>query len=364
MKRIKTRLALVATVLIATNAYAAEISGLETVTEFTDYRGAGVAVTPVGRIFVSMHPLDAPKYRVVEVMANGSKQPFPTTDWADGPEIGAVGFSAVLGIHSDSKGIVWMLDMGGDKGPVQIVAWDTVNNALFKQINIGPDALLDNSFPQDFAVDEARQKIYIADMTFGNFNGATRPAFIVLDLKTGRARRVLGGSNSLMPLDQDVIINGVLLASKSDDGVRTKIRFGLNPIALDDKGQWLYFGSLTGTMVYRIPASALADSNQSDTELASLIEEFGPKHPSDGMVMAPGGGVLVTDLQNSAVGLTTKDHYQTLVQDKQLSWPDSMAVNDGWVYVTQDQLHLHPAFSAGSANAQPPYKLMRFYYQP
>jgi len=348
----------------AVSVQSAEAGRLETVTEFTDSRGGGITITPNGRIFISMHPLDGPKYRMVEVMANGSKQPFPTIDWADGPEIGNVGFASVIGIHSDSKGVVWILDMGGENSPTQIVAWDTDNNSLHKHLKINQSALLTNSFPQDFVLDESRQKIYIADMSFGNFSGDTKPAIIVVDLKTGESRRVLEGSDAFMPPDQDVVIEGIVLAAKAEDGNVTKLRFGLNPIALDEADEWLYFGAFSGKTLYRMPAAALADEKLSEKKLKSRIQVFGPKNPSDGIAMAPGGGVLVTDLENNAVGLTTKGDYRILVQDKRLSWPDSMAVSNGWVYVTQDQLHLHPAFSAGLGSAKPPYKLMRFRYEP
>ncbi|WP_444930679.1 L-dopachrome tautomerase-related protein [Microbulbifer sp. SSSA002] len=350
--------------LTATATYAASADSLQTVTEFSESRAAGVTVTPNGRVLVSMHPLDAPKLKVVEVMANGSKQPFPNLDWADGPEHGKVGFASVIGIHSDSKGIVWILDMGDENTPTQIVAWDSVKHKLHQKIEIPKSALLKNSFPQDFALDEKRQKMYIADMSFGNFNGATKPAIIVVDLKSGRARRVLEGAEALMPPQQDLVIGGVLLSAKTEGGKSKSLHFGLNPIALDDKGQWLYFGSLSGNKIFRLPAAQLADPAISEKKLAAQIEVFGPKNPSDGIAMAPGGGVLVTDLKNNAVGLTTQGNYQILIQDKQLSWPDSLAVSDGWVYVTQDQLHQHPAFSSGRGNAQPPYKLMRFRYIP
>ncbi|BBM03003.1 L-dopachrome tautomerase-related protein [Microbulbifer sp. GL-2] len=347
----------------ASTVFAAEAETLETVTEFTDSRAAGVTVTPNGRILVSMHPLDAPKLKVMEVMANGTKQPFPTLDWADGPEKGKAGFASVIGIHSDSKGIVWILDMGSETSPTQIVAWDTVKNKLHKQLEISKSALLENSFPQDFALDEKRQKIYIADMSFGNFNGATKPAIIVVDLKTGYSRRILESTDTFMPPNQDLVIGGVLLSAKTGENSSKSLHFGLNPIALDEKGEWLYFGTLSGNTIYRLPASLLADEKISSEKLASRIEAFGPKNPSDGIVMAPGNGVLVTDLKNNAIGLTTKNNYQILVQDKQLSWPDSLAVSNGWVYITQDQLHQHPAFSSGLGNAKPPYRLMRFQYK-
>lgn len=355
-------LALMTCVTPATQA--AEVGNLETVTEFTDYRGGGVAITPTGRIFVSMFPMDSPKYRVVELMANGTKRPFPTIDWADGPEIGSVGISGVIGIHSDSKGVLWILDMGSDKSPAQLIGWDTTQEKLYTTIKIDKAAILANSFLQDFVIDEANQKAYIADMSLGNLAGETKPAMISIDLKTGKASRLLEGTSAFMPPKRDIIIDASLLASQSEDGKVNKLYLGLNPIAIDEKSEWVYFGAVSGEMIYRIPASVLAADSLSDEKRAAKIEEYGPKHPSDGIAIAPGGGILATDVENSSIGLTTKGKYEVLVQDKQLSWPDSIAVSNGWVYVTQDQLHLLPPFSQGLGNAKPPYKLMRFRYQP
>lgn len=296
-------------------------------------------------------------------MANDTKKPFPTLDWSDGPEVGDVGFTAVIGIHSDTNGIVWVLDMGSANTPAQLVAWDTVKNEHHKTIEIDKSALLANSFIQDFVIDEKNGKIYIADMSFGNFMGAKKPAIIVVDLASGKSTRVLEATPTFMPLDRDIVIEASPLASKSEGGARTDLRFGLNPIAIDDTFEWVYFGAFTGEMFYRLPAASLGNADLSDAERAETIEEFSPKRPSDGIAYAPGGGILATDLENNAVGLTTKGKYEVLVQDKQLSWPDSFAVSNGWVYVTQDQLHQHPAFSQGLGNAKAPYKLMRFRFE-
>lgn len=118
-----------------------EVGPLEPVTTFEDARGAGITITPSDRLLISMHPLDNPKLKIVEVMANGSKQPFPNLNWADGPETGDVGSSAVIGIHSDSQGIVWMLDMGSETSPAKLVAWDSNENALLKTIELDSKAL-------------------------------------------------------------------------------------------------------------------------------------------------------------------------------------------------------------------------------
>ncbi|MGR5542616.1 L-dopachrome tautomerase-related protein, partial [Vibrio campbellii] len=78
-------------------------------------------------------------------MKDGSVKPFPTQDWADGPETGEVGLTSVIGIDSTSDGIVWLLDMGSAETPTQIIAWDSVNDKLFKQIEISKDVQAANS---------------------------------------------------------------------------------------------------------------------------------------------------------------------------------------------------------------------------
>ncbi|WP_137167549.1 L-dopachrome tautomerase-related protein [Salinimonas lutimaris] len=349
--------------LSSTANAAAEVGPLEPVTTFEDARGAGITFTPSGRLLISMHPLDTPILRVVEVMADGTKQPFPNTDWADGPQTGEVGLSAVIGIHSDSQGVVWMLDMGSESAPAQLVAWNSVSDTLVKIIELGKDSLHENSFIQDFVIDEKHNKIYIADMTFGNFAGATKPAIIVVDIATGESKRVLENAPQFMPEDRELVIEASLLASKTKEGKPNPLKFGLNPIALDPDAGMLYFGAFTGTTVYQIPTSVISNTELPDSKLEESIQEFGPKNPSDGIALAPGGGILATDLENNAIGLTTKAQYQLLVQDKRLSWPDSLATSNGYVYVTQDQLHQHPAFSQGLGSAKPPYVLYRFRFK-
>ncbi|WP_203565471.1 L-dopachrome tautomerase-related protein [Alteromonas profundi] len=290
----------------------------------------------------------------------GEKRPFPTQDWADGPETGSVGLTSVLGIHSDSKGVVWMLDMGGKSTPAQLVGWDTNSNTLEKVIKIPRQVLADNSFIQDFVVDEKREKVYIADMSFGNFEGATKPAIIIVDMNSEQSRRVLEGNAAFIAPDKDIVIEGSLLASKSPSGETNPLRFGLNPIATDENFEWVYFATMNGELIYRIPASQLADEQASDATMAEKIAPFGPKKASDGMLYIAGKGIAVTDLANNAVGLSSEGRYQVLIKDKRLSWPDSMAYHDGYIYVTADQLHKHPAFSQGRGGAKPPYRLMRF----
>jgi hypothetical protein len=333
--------------------------GLTEVASFTEMRPGNVAVALDGRIFVSMQPLDGPTYRVVEVKAEGTLTPFPTEDWADGPA-GEVGFAAVIGIAAGSDGTIWMLDMGGPETPPKLVGWDTGTNSLAANIPIPADVVVSNSFLQDFALDEDRGVAIIADMTLGNLAGDTRPALIVVDLETSEARRLLEGHQTFLPSATPVEINGQRLINLREDGTEVDLRFGLNPIAIDPAFEWVYYGTISGTELYRVPAAMLADPEVDEDALAAAIEPFGEKSPSDGIVVDGEGRVFVTDIVASAVGIATAGGYSILVQDERLSWPDGFAFGpDGALYVTQNDLHLHPAFNRGQEGGTPPYGLFR-----
>jgi hypothetical protein len=49
-----------------------------------------------------------------------------------------------------------------------------------------------------------------------------------------------------------------------------------------------------------------------------------------------------------------------LVQDPQLQWPDGLARGpEDWLYLTVNQLNLHPALNRGQEESRPPYEVLR-----
>lgn len=316
-----------------------------------------ITVTPDGRIIVSQHQFYDPGYRVVEVLADGSTRPFPNDEWASAPGPGGVGMQAVLGIHSDPVGVVWMLDNGSK--PPRLIGWDTRTNTLGRVIPIPSPASHDGSFLNDFAVDMTNGAFYIADIGEGPRGGA----IVVVAAADGSARRLLAGHTHTSAEDVPMVIGDRPVRARRPNGEVVESRVAVNPITIDVENEWVYFGAMHGTQINRIRTADLLNPALGEEQLAERVERFGPKPPSDGISIDNAGGVYVTDVQASGIGMTNADgQYQLLFSDpERLSWPDSIAAGpDGWMYVAVNKLHRTPQLNAGVNESEPPYYVVRF----
>jgi sugar lactone lactonase YvrE len=346
-------------------AFAAQTSAdtsadLTTFAEISDTRPGNITVTPDNRVIITQQPLDGPTLRIVEVLEDGTKVPFPTQDWADGPETGEVGIAGSIGIKSDANGIVWILDMGGADSAPKLVGWDTKADALHKIIDIPSDVVTPISFLQDFALDEKRGQIYIADMTFTAPAADLKPAFIVIDIESGAARRVLEATARFMPSDEDVVIDGNLVGFKDADGNATPWHLSMNAISIDPAFENVYFGTMNGRDIWSIPAAALADASQGDTALAAQITRYAEKGPNDGFIIDGKGRVFSGDVTRNAVTVSTPDSFKVFAQDDtMLRWADGFAfAPDGTLYIVANQLHTHPALNMGTDGSDHAYVIL------
>lgn len=329
---------------------------LELVAELKE--GPGNIAVAGRRVILSMHPFYSPTLRVVELKPDGSLVPFPNEAWARAPEKegpDAVGTNKVLGIRADSRGVVWMLDHGGQVP--KVVGWDTRKNKLHKVIPLPPPVTRPESFHNDLAVDTVHDALFIADV-----GGGKVPAIVVVDLKTGQARRVLENDASVRHEDVPMVVDGKPVRRKNPDGSITEPRLGINPIAIDPVAQWVYYGAMHGTSLYRVRTRDLLDKKLTPEQLSTRVERYGDKPVSDGIIVNNAGDVFITDVTANAIGVTGKDgKYRRIVQDERLSWPDGLALgSDGKVYVTVNRLHRSAALNAGQNESQPPYYVFRF----
>jgi sugar lactone lactonase YvrE len=332
-----------------------------------DDRPGNPALTPDGRLIVSLHPFpygEPSPYRVVEVLEDGGTRPFPNEEWSTAPDEDGVGLSAVIGVQSDRRGVVWIMDMGGGGLPPKLVAWDTRRDELHRVVTIPPHATVPNSFQQDLAIDEVRGVVFIADVGRGDLFGTSDPAIVAVDLNTGYVWRALEGHQSLQPEeDVSVEIEGRTIRAENAQGEPEEPKIGLDPIVIDPANEWVYYGSIHGTRVFRVRAADLLDKRLFKEELAGRVERYGEKAPCDGISIDDAGNVYVTDLENNAVGVTTPDGgYRVLVSDDaHLSWPDGFSYGpDGYLYVAVSQLHRSAVFNAGEETSQTPFEVLRF----
>ncbi len=316
-----------------------------------------IAVTPDGRILVSLHQFFSPRYPVAELTDQGALMPFPNQAWSGGDVRSGVALDSVLGIQSDGTGIVWMLDNGMRSGVTpKLVGWDSRHDKLARVIYLNQPVTPENAFVNDLAVDERHDVVYIADPA-----GGANAALIVVDLTTGLARRVLEGHSSVVPEDVDLVIDGTPVRVKRPDGSVVRPRIGVNPIALDARAEWLYFGPMHGTSLYRLATRDLLDPKLGPQALASRVERHGDKPICDGISMDTAGNIYVTDVGSNALGVIEGDgRYRVLVADTRLSWPDAFSFGpDGYLYTVANQLHRTSVLNAGTEAVDPPYRVFR-----
>ena len=234
--------------------------------------------------------------------------PFPNASWNAGDLSTDHSFDSVLGIQCDWKGVVWMLDNGFRSGSIpKLVGWDTVENRLARIIHLGPPAIPrqpvfpDNAFFNDLAVDLKNNAIYISHSAIED------SALIVVDLRSGKARRVLQGHASMVPENTDLVMNGKALNFMLPDAGRLRLLIGVNPIALDSSDEWLYDGTMNGKSMYRIRTSILADAGLTNEQLAQHVERFSEKPICDGISLDNDGNIYISDLESHAIGVIGQD---------------------------------------------------------
>ncbi|MDJ0949551.1 MAG: L-dopachrome tautomerase-related protein [Alphaproteobacteria bacterium] len=350
----RTAITLAGLALFLSAAGVLRAEGLEVVARFEPANPPGnIAVTPDGRLIMSLHPFYVPAHRVVEVLKDGTTKPFPNAVWSGKPGANGVGLNGVLGLRSDGRGIVWMLDTAGEGQSGKLVAWDTRSDRLHRVIYLPPPATLPESFLNDLAVDLVNNAIYIADTAPGK-----KGALIVVDLTTGLAVRRLQGHVSVVPEDIPMVIDGRTVTLGGEEA-----RISVDSITVDPSNQWVYFGPMSGTSLYRIRTADLLNLSLSDTQLGNRVERYGDKPISDGITADGAGNIYITDITNNAIGVTGADgRYQILYQHpERLSWPDGMAFDAFHrIYVTVNQLHRSAPLNRGKDISKPPFHLVRF----
>jgi sugar lactone lactonase YvrE len=318
---------------------------IEVVAEL-DQGPGNITVTPGGDIIVSLHQFFDHAVRVARIEDDGSLTEFAADARLD----------SVLGLQADANGVVWLLDNAmRDNGKRRLVGWHASEDSAMADIDLSAVSV-QGSFLNDLAIDEKTQTAYVADPATGD-----DAALLVIDLVAGEARRVLQGHISVTPVDTDLIIDGVPVRIRKEDGSEFRPRVGVNPIALDRAGEWLYYGPMHGYTMYRIQTADLRDASLTMTELGERVERWAGRPITDGISIDDAGNLYLGDLARNAIGIIGADRrYRQLSIDPRLSWVDAFSFGpDGQLYAVANQLHRTAVLNGGVNATRPPYLVVR-----
>lgn len=331
---------------------------LEEVASFPDQQVTGVGVsTKSGRVFVNF-PFWSDNHQIsVAEIVGGEPKPFPDQEW-NSPGAPASHLVCVQSVVIDDQDNLWILDPAAPKtkkvvphGP-KLLKVDLKTNQVVKTIPFDEDIAPAKSYLNDVRIDTATQTAFITESGIG--------AIIVVDLQSGKARRLLADHKSTkVEPGTTVTVDGKSLI---DQEKNKPPQFAADGIALDKKTGYLYYHALTGHTLHRIKTSDLRNEKLSKSELASKVEDVAQTPLPDGMLESLDGSVYLTDIEGGAIlrfDPTTKKSERVLA-DKRLLWPDTMSWGpDGVLYVTSSQIENMPKYNSGKDTRATPYKLFK-----
>lgn len=334
---------------------------LQVVASF-DHQPTGVAVSKSGRVFVNF-PFwsDSHKDSVVEVKSDQTTESYPNAIWND-PTVALSDpgrrFVCVQSVYVDADDKLWVLDPAAPKfgnvvtGGAKLVKINLGSNTVEKIYYFDAMAAPPHSYLNDVRVDTVRKTAYLTDSGLG--------AILVLDLNSGKVRRLLsnvpptrGDPGMVLTIDgQELRLSNGKAFTINSDG-----------LALDSKGETLYFEAPTNGNLYAVATADLRNEKLDADSLLKRVQLVADIGPTDGFSTGPDGAIYVTSVEDHSVKRfdpTATPQISIAANDPRLVWPDSMAWStDGWLYVTASQIPRMSRFNGGQDRTQLPYQLFR-----
>ena len=337
-RKINNLLGIILTALVMTSCQSireGENITLEPVA-FSDAQWTGLAVSSEGRLFVN-YPRWSENVPVsVAELVKGNPIPYPNTsmnEWEPGKNP-ATHLICVQAVFVDDKNRLWILDpanpqfQGVIPGGPKLLQIDLATNTVVRTFPFDSEIAPENSYLNDVRIDTQREFAFITDSEEG--------ALIVLNLTTGKARRVLDTHPSTESEDVTLTIDGTPWMINGESP-----RVHSDGIAYDPKADIVYYQALTGRTMYRLGGSFLRQFELSEKEIEAQIQTVGQTGASDGLLIGPDGKVYISALENNAIHRTTSQgEVETVIQDQAISWPDSFSFGpDGQLYFTTSRIH-------------------------
>jgi sugar lactone lactonase YvrE len=330
-----------------TSAPLLDADGLEEVLSYPLPIG-NVAVSETGRVFFTVHPEARPAGNRLLEFVDGAAVPYP------GIRQQAALFDTVLGVVIDRQGNLWTIDHGNHgMRSARLLALDLDSGEVVHDHRLPAEIAPAGSFLQDLQVSADGRTVIIADASFWRKS----PAIIVYDVESATARRVLESHPSVSAEKFVIAHDGRQMRFF---GGLVALRGGVDGIALGP--EWLYYGALSGSTLYRVRLRDLRNAELPAAQLAKRVEAYSAKPLSDGLSIDVDGTVFVTDVEHNAVFAVGEDRApRTLLRSPRIRWPDALSFGpDGWLYVADSALAEVVLQPQEHIRANAPYRIFRF----
>jgi len=151
-----------------------------------------------------------------------------------------------------------------------------------------------------------------------------------------------------------------VLSRPDATGKLVPVRIGINPISLSSDRETLFYGAMTGTSLWSIPAKLFREG-AIDEAIATAVKRVGSKPVSDGISTDTEGNHYITNLKDNAIDVLTPDgKLSHLVKDNRLIWSDSLSFGEpSWLYVAVNQLNRSLLLNPKTDEGKPPYLIVR-----
>ncbi|CEF42413.1 hypothetical protein ASN_3170 [Acetobacter senegalensis] len=282
-------------------------------------------------------------------------EPFPDAAW-NGWKPGQDAthrFVSVNALHVAPDGMLWVVDTGTPSfggSPVsagaKLVRIDPATGHVLRIYPLGPEIAQAGSYIDDIRFNGTHA--YLTD--------AGKAALIVLDIRTGHARRVLDNDVSTRArTDRLIVMDGHVVKT----GPHQPLLVNADPLEVSPDGKWLYFGPLEGPWS-RVPTALLDDSNVSSTDLSAAVQPWSDLPPIGGSAMDTAGNLYFTNLRDNGVyRRDVSGKITRLISDLRLHWADAPCLaSDGRLWLPIAQLDRLPQFHQGQARSHQPFLMV------
>lgn len=326
---------------------------IEAITTAMDWNAVALAS---GHVFVSGPRWTGFSGPAVGLLTKGGEiKPFPDANW-NGWKPGRDAthrFVSVNALHVAPDGMLWVVDTGTSSfggvpvyGGAKLVRIDPATGHVLRIYPLGPETAQTGSYIDDIRFNGTHA--YLTD--------AGKAALIVLDIKTGQARRVLDNDASTSArTDRPIVMDGHVV----EKGPHQPLLVNVDPLEVSPDGKWLYFGPLEGPWS-RIPTALLDDPNMSSTDLSAAVHPWADLPPIGGSAMDTAGNLYFTNLKDNGVyRRDVSGKIKRLISDSRLHWADApcLALN-GRLWLPVAQLDRLPMFHQGHSRSHQPFLLV------